>query len=105
MASGDQAVSLRRLKKEYQKLSKSPPAGVAVSLPSDTDMYVWEALLNGPDDSVYKGTLCCSVSLPPECESELGASVSGSAGSRQVGAILHGNGAHPPGPGGYPHPP
>ena len=78
MASGDQVVSLKRwyilvyskwymqlymyfcisrLKKEYKQINDSPPAGVSVSLPSDTDLYVWEALLNGPEDSEYKG-LC-----------------------------------------------
>ena len=44
-----------RLKKEYEKLSKSPPTGVSISLPSDADLYIWEALLSGPVDSVYKG--------------------------------------------------
>ena len=44
-----------RLKKEYQIISQSPPAGVSVTLASDSDLYVWEALLDGPVDSVYKG--------------------------------------------------
>ena len=65
MSTDNSDISVSRLKKEYQKLSKSPPAGVAVSLPSDTDMYVWEALLNGPDDSVYKGSCIQSLVVTP----------------------------------------
>ncbi|CAI8036501.1 Ubiquitin-conjugating enzyme E2 G1 [Geodia barretti] len=57
MASGERVVSMKRLKREYGKLSQGPPAGVSISLPSDTDLYVWEALLSGPVDSVYKGGL------------------------------------------------
>ena len=45
-----------RLKREYEKLSRTPPPGVsAVSLPSDADLYVWEAFLKGSEGSDYEG--------------------------------------------------
>ena len=44
-----------RLSKEYEQLRKSPPSGVVISLPSDTDLYTWEAIVDGPKDSFYEG--------------------------------------------------
>ena len=44
-----------RLRKEYQLLCRTPPTGVSVSLPSDSDLFVWEALFDGPEESSYKG--------------------------------------------------
>ncbi|XP_078593170.1 ubiquitin-conjugating enzyme E2 D4-like isoform X2 [Branchiostoma floridae x Branchiostoma japonicum] len=43
-----------RVQKELAALRKSPPLGIQVSLPSD-DLHVWEAVIPGPDDSLYKG--------------------------------------------------
>lgn len=48
---------LCRLKREYQQLQKSPPSGVNIYLPSESDLYTWEALIDGPDDSLYNGKL------------------------------------------------
>ena len=39
---------------EYKKLNDLPP-GVTVSLPDDSDMYTWEASVEGPKDSLYQG--------------------------------------------------
>ena len=48
---------LVRLNKEYKMISGNPPTGVSIHLPSDADLFVWEALLSGPVDSVYKGDI------------------------------------------------
>lgn len=41
--------------KEYEKLLKELPKGIDVYLPCETDMYTWEATVEGPEDSLYKG--------------------------------------------------
>ena len=46
-----------RLTKEYEKILKDTPKGVNVYLPSESDMYTWEAVVDGPEDSLYKGIL------------------------------------------------
>ena len=46
---------LYRLTKEYEKLIKDLPKGVNVYLPCETDIYSWEATIDGPEDSLYKG--------------------------------------------------
>ncbi|XP_070557712.1 ubiquitin-conjugating enzyme E2 D4-like [Ptychodera flava] len=43
-----------RLKKELTALQKSPPYGIQVNLPTD-DLYAWEAEIQGPEQSHYKG--------------------------------------------------
>ncbi len=48
---------IHRLKREYQLLQQSPPTGVTLKLPSDSDLYTWEATIDGPEESVYKGTV------------------------------------------------
>ncbi len=44
-----------RLNREFQRLQQSPPTGVTLGLPVDTDLYTWEATIDGPEESVYKG--------------------------------------------------
>ncbi|XP_019617325.1 PREDICTED: ubiquitin-conjugating enzyme E2 13-like [Branchiostoma belcheri] len=43
-----------RVQKELAALRKSPPLGIQVSLPSD-NLHEWEAVIPGPQDSLYKG--------------------------------------------------
>src|SRR3990167_8568721 len=43
----------RRITKEYEKLSKSAPSWLQVSLPSESDFYTWKITMQGPDDSPY----------------------------------------------------
>ncbi len=44
-----------RLTKEYQSLLKNLPDGVSLSLPVESDIYTWEVIIAGPEDSLYKG--------------------------------------------------
>ena len=50
-----------RLKKEYAQLSESPPHGTTISLPCDSDLYVWEAFIDGPSDSLYDGVVLFNI--------------------------------------------
>ncbi|CAH1244598.1 UBE2D1 [Branchiostoma lanceolatum] len=43
-----------RVQKILAGLRKAPPLGIQVSLPSD-DLHAWEAVIPGPEDSLYKG--------------------------------------------------
>ncbi|XP_077982553.1 ubiquitin-conjugating enzyme E2 D4-like [Glandiceps talaboti] len=43
-----------RLRKELAAVQKSQPCGINVYVPSD-DITVWNADINGPDDSLYEG--------------------------------------------------
>ncbi|CAH1228655.1 UBE2D4 [Branchiostoma lanceolatum] len=43
-----------RVQKELAALRKSRPLGIQVSLPSDS-LHEWEAVIPGPEDSLYKG--------------------------------------------------
>ena len=47
--------AIKRLKKELAEIRKSPPVEVMVGPSDDTDMFNWEGLLNGPEDSPYSG--------------------------------------------------
>lgn len=52
-----------RLTKEYEKLLQDLPKGVNVYLPSETDIYTWEATVEGPEDSLYKGYIVIYIVL------------------------------------------
>ncbi|XP_077985360.1 uncharacterized protein LOC144440003 [Glandiceps talaboti] len=55
-----------RLRKELAALQKSPLHGIRVYLPSD-DFYIWEAEINGPEQSYYAGgKFKIRISLPEE---------------------------------------
>jgi ubiquitin-conjugating enzyme E2 G1 len=37
------------------ELAKNPPEGVSVGLGEDDNMFVWELMLIGPQDTLYEG--------------------------------------------------
>ena len=41
-------------------MSKTLPHGVSLSLPVESDIYTWEAVITGPESSLYKGILVFS---------------------------------------------
>jgi ubiquitin-protein ligase len=47
--------SLKRIQKEYQKILKNPLDGISVAPVSESDMNIWKGIIDGPDDSPYKG--------------------------------------------------
>lgn len=44
-----------RLTKEYDKLSKNLPEGITLRLPLESNIFTWEATLEGPKRSYYEG--------------------------------------------------
>ncbi|KAI1074043.1 ubiquitin-conjugating enzyme [Whalleya microplaca] len=49
------AASQKRITKELQECTTSPPAGISVSLPSESDIRTWAVTLAGPPNTVYAG--------------------------------------------------
>ncbi|PPJ52753.1 hypothetical protein CBER1_10876 [Cercospora berteroae] len=45
----------KRIMKEFQEITSSPPQGCSVSLQQEDDMNVWDVHMEGPSDSVYAG--------------------------------------------------
>lgn len=45
----------KRLFKEYKALSSDPPDGITAGPVSEDDMFVWEALIQGPEDTPFEG--------------------------------------------------
>jgi len=45
----------KRIAKELTELTKEPPAGITVSLVSETDIHKWQILMEGPEKSPYAG--------------------------------------------------
>lgn len=60
-------MSLKRLTKELQDIEKELPTGCSAGPISDTDMFSWQALLTGPEDSPYQGgVFSLKFSFPPD---------------------------------------
>ncbi|KAK4235753.1 ubiquitin-conjugating enzyme/RWD-like protein [Achaetomium macrosporum] len=47
--------SQKRIAKELTECTSSPPTGVTVFLPKDSDLHRWHAILDGPENTVYQG--------------------------------------------------
>jgi ubiquitin-conjugating enzyme E2 G2 len=45
----------KRLFKEYKALSSDPPEGLTAGPVSEDDMFVWEALIQGPEGTPFEG--------------------------------------------------
>jgi len=45
----------KRLFKEYKGLSSDPPEGITAGPVTEDDMFLWEALIQGPEDTPFEG--------------------------------------------------
>lgn len=45
----------KRLFKEYKGLSSDPPEGITAGPISEDDMFLWEALIQGPEGTPFEG--------------------------------------------------
>jgi len=45
----------KRLFKEYRALSSDPPEGITAGPVNEDDMFIWEALIQGPEDTPFEG--------------------------------------------------
>lgn len=48
-------LALTPVVQELQECTTSPPLGVTVTLPSESNLNTWSILLDGPRDTVYAG--------------------------------------------------
>ncbi|KAI1467694.1 ubiquitin-conjugating enzyme [Daldinia caldariorum] len=61
------ASSQKRIGKELQECMTSPPTGMVIMLPSETDIHHWTVTLAGPPGTVYSGgTYTLAVNLPAD---------------------------------------
>ncbi|KAF4555122.1 Ubiquitin-conjugating enzyme-like protein 13 [Elsinoe fawcettii] len=49
------SVASKRLFSEYKHLSTDPPEGITAGPVSEDDMFVWEALIEGPEGTPFEG--------------------------------------------------
>jgi ubiquitin-conjugating enzyme E2 D/E len=48
-------MSLNRIKKEYDNITKDPPSNCSAGPINDDDFYLWQGFIIGPDDTPYAG--------------------------------------------------
>lgn len=57
----------RRIMKEFQDITSTPPPGCAIKLTKDDDMNLWDVIMDGPSESVYSGgKFHIQITLPKE---------------------------------------
>jgi Ubiquitin-conjugating enzyme len=49
------SVASKRLFQEYKSLLTSPPDGITAGPVNEDDLFVWEALIQGPEDTPFEG--------------------------------------------------
>jgi len=49
------SVASKRLYQEYKHLTTDPPEGITAGPVSEDDLFVWEAIIAGPEGSPYEG--------------------------------------------------
>lgn len=58
--------NLKRLTKEFQDISRNPPAGVSAE-PISGDMFHWAGTITGPENTPYSGgNFKLDITFPPE---------------------------------------
>lgn len=56
-----------RILKEIEDIYKDPPDNISAGPIDDNDIYHWEAIIDGPDDSDYKnGVFLLDIKIPKE---------------------------------------
>jgi ubiquitin-conjugating enzyme E2 G2 len=48
-------VASKRLFQEYKHLTQDPPDGITAGPIEEDDLFTWEALIQGPEDTPYEG--------------------------------------------------
>lgn len=48
-------MALKRIQKEIEEVKKSPPDRVMAGPSDDSNLFHWEGMMNGPEDSPYAG--------------------------------------------------
>ena len=48
-------VASKRLLHEYRTLTNDPPDGIIAGPVAEDDMFVWEALIQGPEETPFEG--------------------------------------------------
>lgn len=49
------SVASKRLFQEYKSLLSAPPDGITAGPVSEDDLFLWEALIQGPEDTPFEG--------------------------------------------------
>ena len=57
MSKAAYSIAHRRLLKEYKELTTSPPEGITAGPISESNLFKWECLINGPESSPYESGL------------------------------------------------
>jgi len=48
-------VAVKRLMHEYKKMMEDPPPGIAAGPVDESNYFLWEAVIMGPEDTYYQG--------------------------------------------------
>lgn len=54
-AEMSQAAAQKRLLVEYRNITNDPPEGITAGPSNEDDMFVWEALIQGPEGTPFEG--------------------------------------------------
>jgi len=49
------SVASKRLFQEYKQLTQTPPEGITAGPVNEDDLFLWEAMIQGPEDTPYEG--------------------------------------------------
>ena len=64
--SSPAAIASRRLFHEFRSLSTDAPAGIVAGPVSEDDIFVWEALIEGPEGTPFEGGILCAEMVFPK---------------------------------------
>ena len=60
-------VAIKRLRQEYKRITEDPPPGVAAGPIDESNYFIWEAVIMGPEDTEYEGgAFTATLTFPQE---------------------------------------
>ena len=61
------SVAIKRLRQEYKRITEDPPPGVAAGPIDESNYFIWEAVIMGPEDTEYEGgAFTATLTFPQE---------------------------------------
>jgi len=55
MAGGGPRTAMKRIMREYIEIEEEAVPGISISFPDESNVFIWQVIIAGPDDTIWDG--------------------------------------------------